>query len=155
MDPYLVADSLVQRSGNAISEASFEALRRCFHLPYKFSTFEKERVITSEEEFRALFDDAMETAQLDNITACIRTLDTAHLSEPDKIVALHSSHYFSGSLRKGDPVNVLSTITFENNEWRVSVSSYAIHPASLRAKALNGHLRSQENTDARAARVSN
>ena len=139
-----IAEDLLDRTGTSLVTGDFSIFGECFLLPQKIDTFDGPRLIETQEELRATFNDVRVYYRDAGVTYIVRRCVEATFQGPTVIHSKHETRLVCGDEYRRQPFDVYSVIVRVEDRWRIEGSRYAIEDAPDHVAALTGRRPSDE-----------
>lgn len=134
-----IAEDLLTRTGAALLSGDYPAFAACFLRPVTTETFAGQRIVQTQAEHRAMFDEVVEYYRMNNVSDLVRQVISAEFQEDRMIFSTHTARCLSGSQILSHSTNCLSRIRFSDGLWRIDMMRYASENAARFDAAITGH----------------
>ncbi|MEM9438012.1 MAG: hypothetical protein AAGA15_13325 [Pseudomonadota bacterium] len=131
-----IANSLLQKSGNALLDGSFDAFAPLFTVPTTVETFEGRRVLTTIGEIRTTFQEVCRHYKSQGTTDLVRHVVAAEFVDETTVRATVEVRVISGSQLQQAPYVIFSKYVYEDGAWKIAESIYVLDDAPIYIRAL-------------------
>lgn len=135
-NPVWISQRLLEITGAFMMAGDFERFADNFDLPQHMETFEGQRLVTTREEFRVIFDAVRTYYQVNGVTHLVRHCISAEFKSEDCISATHETRVLNGVRLVQKPFPAYSTLLRIDGRWKVKSCIYAIEDAPDHNRAL-------------------
>ncbi|MGP6086606.1 hypothetical protein [Antarctobacter jejuensis] len=118
---------MLDRCGEAMLSGDMPALLRWFAVPNTVDSLEGRRVLNTEAETRALFEEVIARQREQSITHMVRRVTHAEFKDPDTIWATHETRYiYHGTVLSGTPHQAFSILHRYPDCWKVHLAQFTV-----------------------------
>lgn len=110
----------------AVLNDDWETYRDRVCLPCHIVSHDESKVVTTEEELRAGFDQFLLTLRAQHVTNYIRMVESAQMPDQTLISGRYVSHLIAGSQRVKPPFTSQMTLRLVGNRWRAASVTNAL-----------------------------
>ena len=124
MDATVLMQTYLDEVSRSVMMDDWAGYREMVSLPCHIISHDESKVVSTEADLKAGFDQFRDTLRFHRITDYIRLVDAATLLDPDLISGSYVSHLISGGLRIMPPFRSQMTLRLIAGRWRaVSVTN--------------------------------
>lgn len=117
MDTAPIMQAYLDEVSNAVLKDDWETYRQGIALPCAVISHNETKIVTTEEDLRAGFDDFRRTLRILRVTDYIRLVDQAVRLDQDMISGSYISHVISGGQRIMAPFHSTMTLRRVGDRW--------------------------------------
>lgn len=125
-DPIKIAQNILDITGTALLKGDFQTFMKCFSLPQRLETFEGLRVMTTEAEMEATFNELYRHLQNNGIVDSVRLCKEAEFRDADTIALMHETRLLSKMKQIHSSYPAMSEMKRVDGVWKLSSGTYAI-----------------------------
>lgn len=138
-----IADSILQKSGDALLTNDFEAFAALFTVPTTVETFEGRRVLSTLGEMRTTFEEVCRHYKTQGTTDLVRHVVAAEFVDPSTIRATVEARVLAGAQLQQAPYVIFSKYVHQDGAWKIAESVYVLDDAPIYIRALTYGKRAQ------------
>ena len=120
MDALGILQSYLDAVSRTVLAADWEAYRMCVALPLHIVSHDENKVVSTEDDLRAGFDQFCDTLRSSRITDYIRLVESSTMLEQDLISGSYVSHLISHGQRIMPAFRSQITLRLIGNRWRAA-----------------------------------
>lgn len=110
----------------AVLADDWETYRQCIALPCHIVSHDESKVVATEDDLKAGFDQFRDTLRFHKVTDYIRLVETATLLDRELISGSYISHLLAGGQRIMPPFRSQMTLRLIGNRWRAASVTNAL-----------------------------
>ena len=120
MDAPETLQAYLDEVSRTLLAADWEAYRMCVALPFHIVSHDENKVVSTEDDLRAGFDQFCDTLRFNRITDYIRLVESATMLDQDLISGSYMSHLISHGQRIVPAFRSQITLRLIGNRWRAA-----------------------------------
>jgi len=133
---FFIAESFLERTGQATQRGDFDNFRSCFELPHLIATQEGSRWLRSAADLREIFEAVRTRHALLGDAYMVRRCTGACFLAPDEILTCHESRVIANNQIMNKPMPAASTLQLVDGMWRITKSSYGLDCSDMVGHAM-------------------
>ena len=120
MDAPETLQAYLDEVSRSVLADDWETYRQCVALPCHIVSHDESKVVSTEDDLRAGFDQFRDTLRINRITDYVRLVDSATMLDRDLISGSYVSHLISHGQRIMPPFRSQMTLRLIGNRWRAA-----------------------------------
>ena len=120
MDAAAIMQSYLDEVGQTVMADDWATYMECIALPCHIVSHDESKVVSTEDDLRAGFDQFRDTLQFKKITDYIRLVESATMLDAGLISGSYVSHLISHGQRIMPPFRSQMTLRLIGNRWRAT-----------------------------------
>ena len=120
MDAPETLQAYLDKVSRTVLADDWETYRMCVALPFHIVSHNENKVVSTEDDLRAGFDQFCDTLRFNKITDYIRLVESATMLDQDQISGSYVSHLISHGQRIMPPFRSQMTLRLIGNRWRAT-----------------------------------
>ena len=126
MDTVLILQGFLDEIGAAVMAEDWETYRSGICLPCHITSQDESKVVSTEADLKAGFDQFCDTLRAQRVTDYVRVVQTAERLDETLISGKYVTHLVSGSQRVLPPFQSQMTLRLVGNRWRAASVTNAL-----------------------------
>ena len=126
MDAPETLQAYLDEVSRSVLADDWETYRMCVALPFHIVSHDENKVVSTEDDLRAGFDQFCDTLRFNRITDYIRLVESATMLDQDLISGSYVSHLISHGQRIMPAFRSQITLQLSGNRWRAASVTNAL-----------------------------
>ncbi len=126
MDAPKILQDYLDEVSLAVLAGNWEAYCDAVQLPLHIVSHDESKVVETDADLKAGFDQFRETLNIQKVTDYIRLVETASRLDPSLICGSYMSHLLAGAQRVMPPFRSQITLRLVGNRWRAASITNAL-----------------------------